>query len=209
MCRLSDCSAAGRGLWGKLGEGCGCTAGVGLWVQLGEGLWPGLSTTHTYTHARTRTHTHTHTHTRTHTHTCTRTHVETPPILFRSKSPSQVFLIVLQWLLALYKSCSAPPVVTLAYDNMCNLARLQAAQKPLPLPPLMDKAWLKVEKIIDVFHFGNHISEDCRKRFCPNKVKEDHPSFNTQAGVQTFVWVSRFRHILCSMNKTHHSFLFT
>ena len=104
--------------------------------------------THACTHARTHTHTHARTYTHTHAHTCAHvyTHIETPPILFRSKSPSQVFLIVLQWLLALYKSCSAPPVVTLAYDNICNLARLQAAQKPLPLPPLMDKAWLKVEK---------------------------------------------------------------
>ena len=153
----------------------------GLWVYTAGGwvvgtawggvvAWPKYHThTHTHTHTlmhacmHTCTHTHAHTHTHTHTHTHIRvhtyTHVETLPILFRSKSPSQVFLIVVQWLLALYKSCSAPPVVTLAYNNMYNLARLQAAQKPLPLPSLMDKAWLKVEKIIDVFHFGNHISE--------------------------------------------------
>ena len=37
-------------------------------------------------------------------------------------------------------------------------------------------------------------------------VKSQNPDFNTQAGEQTFVWVSRFKHIICAMNKTHHLF---
>ena len=122
---------------------------------------------------------------------------------FRSESPSQVFLIVLQWLLALLKCSQSIPKITLAYDNICNLARLKVAQKPLPLPPPLDMAWRNVEKIIDVFHFGNHVSPDCKRNFCPDKLKKENPNFNTQAGEQTFVWVGRFK---CSMNKNHHLF---
>ncbi len=28
----------------------------------------------------------------------------------------------------------------------------------------------------------------------------------TQAGEQTFVWLGRFKHIVCAMNKLHHLF---
>lgn len=127
-------------------------------------------------------------------------------LFLRSESPSQVFLIVLQWLLALLKTSEAIQKITLAYDNICNLTRLRVAQKPLPFPPPLDMAWHNVEKVIDVFHFGNHISPECKKNFCPDKLKEDNPHYNTQAGEQTFVWVGRFKHILCSMNKNHHLF---
>ena len=109
------------------------------------------------------------------------------------------------------------PVQELLCTSSCNVSLRQhvqfssiASSPETPSSPSSNgQGMVESRKIIDVFHFGNHISEDCRKRFCPNKVKEDHPSFNTQAGEQTFVWVSRFRHILCSMNKTHHFFLFT
>ena len=124
----------------------------------------------------------------------------------RSESPSQVFLIILQWLLTLMNSTKPPPEVVLAYDNMCNLAKLKVAQKPLPLPPPLDTAWMNVTKIIDSFHIGNHVSATCRESFSPVKLKTEHPYYNTQAGEQTFVWVGRFQHILCSMNKTHHLF---
>ena len=118
-----------------------------------------------------------------------------------------MFLIVLQWLFALLKSSQHIPQVTLAYDNMCNLARLKVAQRPLPLPPPLDLSWSKVEKIIDVFHFANHVLlPECKKNFSPDKLKKENPHFNTQASEQTFVWVGRFKHILCSMNKNHHLF---
>ena len=126
--------------------------------------------------------------------------------LHRSESPSQVFLIVLQWLLTMAKTCKVLPKVILAYDNMCNLAKLKVGAKPLPFPPPLDRIWLNVTKIIDVFHFRNHTSLECRKKFSPAQLKECNPNYNTQAGEQTFVWVERFRHILCSMNKTHHLF---
>ena len=40
----------------------------------------------------------------------------------------------------------------------------------------------------------------------PAKLKEKNPHFNSQAGEQTFVWVGRFRHILCAMKKCNHLF---
>lgn len=113
--------------------------------------------------------------------------------LFRSESPSQVFLILIQWLVSLVKANGGKKQhVALAYDNMCNLPRIKAAKAPLPFPPPLDKLWLDVEKVIDVFHFKNHISAECQKKFSPAKLKEEHPNFNTQAGEQTFVWVHRF-----------------
>jgi len=129
--------------------------------------------------------------------------------LCRSESPSQVFYILLQWLLSLVQSTgdthSIPPVI-LAYDNMCNLARLNAARTPLPFPPPLDQMWLKTTKIIDTFHVRNHISEDCKRLFSPAKVKQQYPNMNTQAGEQTFTWLYHFRHILCVMPKVHHLF---
>ena len=127
---------------------------------------------------------------------------------YRSESPSQVFLIILQWLLSMINPLNpnSKPNVTLAYDNICNLDRMKVAKHPLPLPKPLDTIWIDVTKIIDVFHFPNHVSEECKKIYSPEKVKSENPSFNTQAGEQTFVWVGRFKHILCSMNKTHHLF---
>ena len=101
--------------------------------------------------------------------------------------------------------CSIPPVI-LAYDNMCNLARLNAARIPLPLPPPLDQMWLKTTKIIDVFHLRNHISEECKRQFSPLLVKQQYPDMNTQVGEQTFTWLYHFKHILCAMPKVHHLF---
>ena len=129
-----------------------------------------------------------------------------PVFSIRSESPSQVFLILVQWLLSFSKSGGDISNITLAYDNMCNIERMHIARKPLPLPPPMERAWMNVGKVIDVFHFGNHVSPQCKERFSPAKLKEENPDFNTQAGEQTFIWVSRFQHILCSMPKNHHLF---
>lgn len=117
-----------------------------------------------------------------------------------------MFFILIQWLLNLADSTGSLPPVILAYDNMCNLARLKVAQSPLPFPPPLDHMWHNVHKIIDVFHYPNHVSRDCQTKFSPESVKEKYPNYNTQAGEQTFLWVGRFKHILCSMNKTHHLF---
>ena len=99
-----------------------------------------------------------------------------------------------------------PEELFLAYDNICNLEKLRAARAPLPFSPPYDKMWINVKKVIDVFHFKNHVSKYCQETFSPTVIKAQHPHFNTQAGEQTFVWVHRFSKILCSMNKTHHLF---
>ena len=109
-------------------------------------------------------------------------------------------------MLTLIRGRTQLPPISLAYDNMCNLAKLKVAQNPLPFAPPLDQLWLKVQKFIDVFHLKNHVSEQCREKFSPAELKKANPDFNTQAGEQTFAWVGRFRHILCSMNKTHHLF---
>ena len=108
------------------------------------------------------------------------------------------------------------PVQELLCTSSCNVSLRQhvqfssiASSPETPSSPSSNgPGMVESRKIIDVFHFGNHIFEDGRKRVCPNKVKEDHPSFNTQAGEETFVWVSQFRHILCSMTK-HTIFFFS
>ena len=104
----------------------------------------------------------------------------------RSESPSQVFFILLHWLTSLSPS-DEPLERTLAYDNMCNLDHLRVACKPLPLPPPLDQAWLDLEKIIDKFHFPNHTSQKCKELYSPEKFKAAHPTYNTQAGEQTFI----------------------
>ena len=107
----------------------------------------------------------------------------------RSESPCQVFLIIINWLLAIYREAkdSVLPRVVLAYDNMCNLylCRLRIAKSPLPLPPPLDKLWESVNKIIDKFHLSNHVSQECHKRFSLEKIKQGYRYFNTQAGEQT------------------------
>ena len=90
--------------------------------------------------------------------------------------------------------------------GICNLARLNAARTPLPLPPPLDQMWLKTTKIIDVFHLRNHISEECKHQFSPLSVKQQYPDMNTQVGEQTFTWLYHFKHILCAMPKVHHLF---
>ena len=68
-------------------------------------------------------------------------------LICRSESPSQVFLILIQWLLSLVKQ-NGYDIAINAYDNMCNLERLRAVGTPLPLPPPLDKMWMSITKII-------------------------------------------------------------
>ena len=116
-----------------------------------------------------------------------------------------MFIILIQWLLTMAKTNDSG-IVTLAYDNMCNLDKLKASKQLLPFEPPINKVWHDVKKIIDVFHFANHVSPACKEKYSPDKVKKAHPHWNTQAGEQTFTWLSRFKHIVCSMPKTHHLF---
>ena len=128
----------------------------------------------------------------------------------RSESPSQVFFIILQWLQALVTSGSIASdqldELYLAYDNMCNVCRLIVAKNRLPLPAPMDEAWLKLRKIIDTFHLRNHSNPLCHTWYSPQQMKDENPCFNTQAGEQMFVWMGKFKNIVCAMGKTHHLF---
>lgn len=110
-------------------------------------------------------------------------------------------------MLSLFKDeCPSESAITLAYDNMCNLDKLKASRAELPFESPYSKMWMNVKKIIDVFHFKNHISPTCKERYSPDEVKRQHPKWNTEAGEQTFVWLSRYKHIVCSMPKFHHLF---
>ena len=125
----------------------------------------------------------------------------------RSESPSQVFIILLQWLCNQHSVLSSTDEkIVLAYDNACNLDRLKAARNPLPLEKPLDRIWMDIDKMIDVFHFKNHTSLDCKRLYNPAIYKSAHPHWNTQAGEQTFIWLGRFKNIVCSMPKDHHLF---
>lgn len=129
----------------------------------------------------------------------------------RSESPSQVFLMVIRRLYSLLKEVepSQWKNVVISYDNMCHLDCLRAAQAPLPLPAPYCEMWQKVTKIIDSLHIKNHKDPKCLEKYTPARVKEEHPHYNTMVCEQTFVWLSRFKKIVCSMPKEHHLFSFT
>ena len=128
----------------------------------------------------------------------------------RSESPSQVFIIVISWLMEVLKHLPIEQWkdVVIAYDNMCQLCGMKAAQSPLPsIKPPFNEMWLKVTKIVDSLHFRNHVDPKCCELYNPAKVKEQHPKYNTMAAEQTFVWLSRYKQILSATNKTHHCFM--
>ena len=96
--------------------------------------------------------------------------------------------------------------VIIAYDNMCHLDSLKAAKIDLPLQSPCDKLWKSVTKVIDDLHIRNHSDPKCLEMYHPHKVREEHPQYNLMCAEQTFVWLSRFKKIVSSMNKTHHCF---
>ena len=69
--------------------------------------------------------------------------------LSRSESPSQVFVIVVEWLYEVLQHLPEDKweQLVIAYDNMCHLNSLRAAQSPLPLPPPYDQMWIRVTKV--------------------------------------------------------------
>ena len=87
---------------------------------------------------------------------------------------------------------------------MCNLQRMKVAQNELSFPVPYNNLWQNIKKIIDVFNFKNHTNPNCKDLYNPANFKAAHPNVNTQVGEQTFVWASRFKHIVCAMSKTHH-----
>ena len=96
--------------------------------------------------------------------------------------------------------------IFLAYDNMCHLDGMKTSKNPLPLPSPWDKAWTSLTKIIDSLHIKNHKDATCKEKYDPSTLKKELPDGNTMAAEQTFVWLSRFKKILCAMPKVHHLF---
>ena len=126
----------------------------------------------------------------------------------RSESPSQVFVIVISWLLEVLKGRheSEWKEVILCYDNMCHLDGLKVAKQDLPLDTPYNKMWEKVTKIIDSLHIKNHTDLKCLATYHPKQVKDAHPTYNLMCAEQVFSWLSRYKRITSSMNKTHHCF---
>lgn len=118
--------------------------------------------------------------------------------LFKSASPSQVFIVVLSWLCIILKQLSRAlswSKVFVAHDNMCHLDGLRAAKNLLPWPSPWDRAWISVKKIIDRLHISNHKDKRCKENYDPSTLKEEIPNANTVTAEQTFVWLSRFKKI--------------
>ena len=59
---------------------------------------------------------------------------------------------------------------------------------------------------IDSLHIKNHKSARCQEIYHPDNVHKEHPLYNLMCAEQTFVWLSRYKRIMCAMNKTHHLF---
>ena len=108
---------------------------------------------------------------------------------------------------------------------MCHLDNLKVAKQPLPLPGThcmcifpkrycawlhnslpMQVIWQDIRKIIDTLHIWNHKDSRCKQMYSPEIIKEEHPTYNTMSCEQTFVWLSRFKKIVCAMQKMHHHF---
>ena len=119
--------------------------------------------------------------------------------MFRSESPSQMFIIIISWLCVILKTIN--PVnwckVFLPYDNMCRLDGLRAARQELPWSAPWNNAWMSIQKIIDSLHIRNHKDSPCKENYDPSSLKKELPKGNTMAAEQTFVWLSRFKKVLC------------
>lgn len=132
-------------------------------------------------------------------------------LYYRSESAGQVFLFLLAWLFITVEKIQVESwsSLFLAYDNMCQVNRMRVAQAELPLPPPFNKMWLMINKIIDELHIRNHVSQ-CQELMHPKQFGEMYPDLketkNTMAAEQTFVWLGRFKKIVCSMPKVHHLF---
>ena len=119
-----------------------------------------------------------------------------------------MFMITIKWLMEVLSNVPSSEWkdVVIAYDNMCHLDSLKAARNDLPLEAPFNIMWKSVTKIIDDLHIHNHTDPKCLEMYHPLKVRQQHPHYNLMCAEQTFVWLSRFKKIVSSMNKTHHCF---
>ncbi|XP_022102484.1 uncharacterized protein LOC110985613 [Acanthaster planci] len=133
-------------------------------------------------------------------------HIEFWKTLYKSESPSQVFLILIAWLFPFLRTVpfTSWSNLSIVYDNMCHLDNMNVARKPLPLAWPWSHMWLNLHKCVDRLHVRNHTDKLCRTKYNP----DDHllETDNTLCAEQTFVWLSRYKKILCAMPKLHHLF---
>jgi hypothetical protein len=99
--------------------------------------------------------------------------------------------------------------IFLSYDNMCNLNALKAFQIDLPAEKPYNMMWKRITKLIDGLHIRNHVRDDCRILYDPNKFKERFPEklfANTMVAEQTFSWLGKYKKQMCAMNKHNQMF---
>lgn len=128
----------------------------------------------------------------------------------RSEGTGQVFLLTVKYLLERLEGIPEDQweSMIISYDNMCNLDKLRAAKRPLPLPEPYDKMWLKVKKVIDRLHLRNHKDPECRKKYYCDPSKKEYEYLNTPVAEQVFSWAARFKKVLCAMPKRHFLFFY-
>ncbi|XP_072016527.1 uncharacterized protein [Amphiura filiformis] len=139
-------------------------------------------------------------------------HIQTFSPIYRSESPSQVFLIILSFLYLLFQDVDEIDFENyfLAYDNMCNVMRLKVAKmSTLPLMGKFATMWTKVKKIVDGLHIKNHKRDICKVELNPEKFKTKYPdiSVNSMAAEQTFAWTGRYKKQICSLPKRQQIFM--
>ena len=61
--------------------------------------------------------------------------------------------------------------------------------------------WQDVPKIIDTPRIHNHKDARCKEMYTPDRIKEEHPTYNTMSCEQTLVWLSRFKKVVRAMEK--------
>nr|XP_022315777.1 uncharacterized protein LOC111119663 [Crassostrea virginica]XP_022315778.1 uncharacterized protein LOC111119663 [Crassostrea virginica] len=100
--------------------------------------------------------------------------------LFKSESPSQAFMLIVQMMYSELKSLSKPEQerrlekYILCYDNICNVDALAAAKEKLPLPEPLDDLWTKAKKVIDRLHIKNHKDKRCHEIYSPDSLPESY-----------------------------------
>ena len=57
-------------------------------------------------------------------------------------------------------------------------------------------------QVIDSFHYKNHTDPECKVKYNPSVVRDKYP----MCCEQTFIWLSRYKKIVCTMSKNHHLF---
>ena len=61
-------------------------------------------------------------------------------------------------------------------------------------------------QVIDSFHYKNHTDPECKVKYNPSVVRDKYPNVNLMCCEQTFIWLSRYKKIVCAMSKNHHLF---